>query len=288
MSDASVMEFRQASYAYPGMPGTYAVHEVSFSIARGEFVAVVGSNGAGKTTLSKLMNGLIKPDSGAVLVGSEDTATMSASSLARRVGMLFQNPDRQICQQSVVGEIAFTLSIRGDSPSSIDGRAREIAREYDLDPDADPFTLPRSQRQRLALASTVAGNPSILILDEPTNGLDGRSCRRIMERIRALHAAGTTVVAITHDMELAFDNAQRILAMSAGSLVADGSPESVFRNAAVLDEASLHAPQIVDLSERMAATGGAGSLLAHASSVADMMEAMRMAGLSNQGERNAR
>jgi energy-coupling factor transporter ATP-binding protein EcfA2 len=288
MSGVPAVEFRQVSYAYPGMPEANAVHDMSFSIACGEFVAVVGSNGAGKTTLSKLMNGLIKPDSGNVLVDGEDTAAMSASALAQRVGMLFQNPDHQICQQSVVKEIAFTLGIRGGSPSSIDDRAREVALEYDLDPDADPFTLPRSQRQRLALASTVVGDPATLILDEPTNGLDGRSCRRIMERIRKLHTAGTTVIAITHDMELAFDNAQRILAMSAGQLVADGTPESVFRNAAVLDEASLHAPQIIDLSERMAAAGGVGGLLAHASSVADMMAVMRSAGLSQQEERSAR
>jgi energy-coupling factor transport system ATP-binding protein len=285
MSTAQVpaVEFHQVSFAYAqGAGDAKAVAEVSFRLPRGTFTAIVGSNGAGKTTLSKLMNGLLKPTSGQVWVVGRSTADTPTSALARHVGMLFQNPDHQICQQSVRDEIAFTLRLQGVEDVTAQARAVDVAASYGLDPDADPFMLSRSHRQLLALASVVAGEPEVLVLDEPTNGMDGRTCRMVMDRVRALRENGTTIIMITHDMELAFENAQRLLVMEGGRLIADGGPETVFRAECSRAGASVLAPQMIELSEKLAAEGGDARLFAYTASVPQVLSAMRAAGVDKK------
>lgn len=285
MNDRSTfaVEFKQVSFVY-GRGGTaaHAVSDVSFGIPYGTFTAVVGSNGAGKTTLSKLMNGLLKPTAGQVLVAGRSTADAPTSIIARTMGMLFQNPDHQICQPRVRDEIAFTLRVHRADQADADARACAMAQDYQLNPDADPFTLSRSRRQLLALASVVAANPQVLVLDEPTNGMDGRTCALVMKRVRELCATGTTVIMITHDMELAYDNAQRVLVMADGRLVADGGPETVFRDAHAQAGSAVVPPQIIELSERLAATGDDGRLFAYAASVPQMLSCMRAAGIDKK------
>ncbi len=247
------------------------VRDISFALLPGEFVAVIGNNGAGKTTLSKLMNSLIKPTFGRVLIDGVPTTELRTSALAARVGMLFQNPDRQICQPTVRDEIALGLRLQGVADAQ--GHAARVANDFELPADASPFALSRGERQRLALASVVACEPSVLVLDEPTTGLDYRECMRIMTRVRELNQAGTTVVMVCHDMELVADFAQRVLVMANGRLIADGAPEEVFRDREILGEASVMPPQMIDLALRLEATAH-GKAFAQVSDVRGMVEAV--------------
>ncbi len=230
---------------------TYTMQDVSFAIEPGEFVAIIGSNGAGKTTATKLMNGLLKPSSGCVSFQGVSTGDVKTSQLARQVGMLFQDPDRQICQTSVYDELALGLRAAGISEADIEKRVGCIARDFGFDTACDPFSLSRGQRQNLALACIIVGHPQVLVLDEPTCGLDYRECTYIMRRVSELNAQGTTVVMVTHDMELVIDYADRLLVMADGKLIADGRPKDIFRNPGVMHQAGILPPQMIDLSQRL-------------------------------------
>ena len=242
----------QVSYSYNGNGQT--VSDLTFHIQKGEFVALLGANGAGKTTTAKLIDGLLRPTSGRMLVDGQDTAKTKVSERARKVGFLFQNPDRQICQNTVREEIAFGLrTLRGTGdPDAIDARVNEILDAFSFRGDEEPFALSRGQRQQVALASVVAVEPAILILDEPTTGLDYRECRGIMEMISRMNQEqGTTVVMVCHDMEVVLDYANRALVMTGGQLIADGPVKTIFRDTALMERASLLPPQITDLAIRL-------------------------------------
>ena len=257
------------SYSYNGNGQT--VTDLSFHIEKGEFVAVLGENGAGKTTTVKLIDGLLKPTSGTMTVNGLDTAKSKVSERAKHVGFLFQNPDRQICQNTVREEIAFGLrAVWGKKETErIDERTEELLRLFSFRGDEEPFSLSRGQRQQVALASTLAVKPAVLILDEPTTGLDYRECTRIMEFIRTLNETeGTTVVMVCHDMEVVLDYARRALVMAGGRLLADGPVKQIFRDAALMEKASLLPPQIVQISGRL---GGDFSLADDAETLASMI-----------------
>lgn len=241
-----MIQFQNVSFRYG--PGA-VLENLSFTVARGEFVALIGANGAGKTTAAKLMNGLLKPADGAVLLDGARTADLKTSALAQKVGFLFQNPDRQLCKMTVREEIAFGLRLAG--ASDIEARCDAALADFNLDGRRSPFSLSRGERQRVALASVLAVRPEVLILDEPTTGLDWRECMDIMARVRALNAAGTTVVMVCHDMELVLDFARRVLVLSNGGLLTDGAPEAVFRSGAVCAAAGILPPQMIALSERL-------------------------------------
>lgn len=275
----AVLECRGASFAYEGAADSaQVVRDLSFAIRAGEFVAVVGSNGAGKTTTSKLLNGLLKPTAGEVLVDGVPTSQLRTSELAQRVGMLFQNPDRQICQNTVADELAFSLHITGVAPDEVDRRVDALVEEFGFDPQAAPYLLSRGERQMLALASVIAAEPEVLILDEPTCGLDYRECMDVMARVKELNRRGTTVVMITHDMEVAFDFARRVIAMADGRVVADGAPETVFRNDAAMKAASLVPPQMIELSLRLAREPENGRAFAHVATAYEMVQVLGAAG----------
>lgn len=231
-------------FSYEGQP---TLNDVSCTIEKGEFVAVIGANGAGKSTLTKLLNGLHRPDSGRVTVLGMDTQTTRTSVLARHIGFLFQNPDRQICQNTVREEIRFGLSCTLEEKTEIDRRTEEILDTFGFDGGQAPFSLSRGERQRLALASILAGDPEILILDEPTTGLDYRECMAMMEFIKKRNQAGTTVIMVTHDMEIVQDFCSRVLVLAGGRLLSDGAMEQVMLEDTVLQKASLLPPQIASL-----------------------------------------
>lgn len=274
----AVLECRGVSYGYVQGSGGVAVSDLSITIRAGEFVAIVGNNGAGKTTLSKLLNGLLKPTQGTVLVDGVPTTALRTSELASRVGMLFQNPDRQICQETVLEEIAFGLRVKGVDDGEADDRASALVDEFGFVGQAAPYLLSRGERQMLALASVIAGEPDVLILDEPTCGLDYRECMDVMGRVKRLNEAGTTVVMITHDMEVAFDFAHRLTALANGRIVADGAPETVFRNEVAMASASLVPPQIIELSSRLAGEPENGRAFAHVATPYEMAQVLGAAG----------
>ena len=225
---------------------------VSFTIRDGEFVAFVGTNGAGKSTTMRLVNGLLKPDAGQVLIDGVPTTELRTSELARRVGFLFQNPDSQICCNSVREELLFGFKALGQAGPEADERVDAIIEEFGFDADDDPFLLNRGARQLLALASIVVLAPPVVVLDEPTTGLDYRECAKVMDVVRRIHERGTTVIMVCHDMEVVADYATRCIVMSDGTVVDDAPTFDVLRNRDTLERASLVPPQIVDLSLELA------------------------------------
>ena len=241
-----MIEFRDVHASYDG--SAPILKGVSFTIRDGEFVAFVGTNGAGKSTTMRLMNGLLKPDAGQVLIDGVPTSDLRTSELARRVGFVFQNPDSQICCNPVREELLFGFKALGLDGPDADSRVDAIVEEFAFDPDDDPFLLNRGARQLLALASIVVLAPPVVVLDEPTTGLDYRECVKVMDIIRRIHERGTTVVMVCHDMEVVADYAARCIVMSGGEVVDDAPTFDVLRNRETLERASLVPPQIVELS----------------------------------------
>lgn len=243
-----MINFKNVCFGYDK---TETIKNISFNIEKGEFAAIVGENGAGKSTLSKLVNGLLKPDSGKVIINGMDTLTTKSSILAKHIGFLFQNPDRQICKNAVREEILFGLNLAFDDKKLIEERLKKTLKDFDFDAESNPFNLSRGERQRIALASLIAIEPEILLLDEPTTGLDYRECMCIMGIIRVLNEKGVTIIMVCHDMEVVLDFAKRILVISAGELIADGETKKIFRSPEVLYKASLIAPQIAHLAIKL-------------------------------------
>src|SRR5574344_287855 len=219
------------------------IHHVSLTIQDGDFVAIAGENGAGKSTLSKLLAGLVKPTRGMVTVNGMDTRATKNSVLASKVGFLFQNPDRQLCCYTVRDEIAFGLkALKYGTEQEIYKRADEVVKEFDFDGTEPPFALSRGQRQRLALASIIAVKPEIMVLDEPTTGLDYKECMQIMGAVKELNEHGTTVIMVCHDMELVLDFAKRMIVFAGGRVVDDGPVEQIMQDTDCLSKASLLPP----------------------------------------------
>ena len=258
-----------------------SVQDVSFHVAKGEFVAILGANGAGKTTTVRLIDGMIRPLSGKVLIHDADTAVSPVSERARRVGFLFQNPDRQICKNTVREEILFGLkTVRGgEGEEALQARTDEVLREFSFTGDEEPFSLSRGQRQLVALASILAVEPEILILDEPTTGLDYFECCHIMDRIRRMNEEQqVTVVMVCHDMEVVLDYAKRALVMAGGRLLADGPVREIFRNTALMEEAAILPPQMIGLSIRL---GSGFESTDSPETVADTVLAVRKGGVQH-------
>ena len=250
---------------------------VSFAVERGEFVAFVGTNGAGKSTTMRLVNGLLKPDSGQVLVDGVPTTELKTSELARTVGFLFQNPDRQICCNTVREELLFGFKALGMEGPEADARVDALIEDFGFDPNQDPFLMNRGARQLLALASIVVLAPPVVVLDEPTTGLDYRECVKVMDIVGRMHEGGATVIMVCHDMEVVADYAERCIVMSDGA---------VLRNRATLERASLVPPQIVDVSLELTRLVPrlAGTAVAKANTVDEMAAAIVAASVGSVDE----
>ena len=275
-----MIELSNVSFSYPSQGPS--VRDLSFSVEQGEFIAILGANGAGKTTTVRLIDGLIQPTSGHVRIDGEDTRQSSVSERARRIGFLFQNPDRQICKNTVREEILFGLrTVRGaEGEETLTKRTEEVLREFGFTGEEEPFSLSRGQRQRVALASVLAIEPQVLILDEPTTGLDYRECCHIMDQIRRMNEEKqVTVLMVCHDMEVVLDYARRALVMAGGQLLADGPVEQIFRDEDLMKRASILPPQIIGLSLRL------GEGFESASTPETMVKAV-MARAGKEGRRN--
>ena len=246
-----MISFEHVSAAYTAE--TPILNDVSFTIEDGEFIAFVGTNGAGKSTTMRLINGLLKPTAGQVLIDGTPTTQLKTSELARRVGFLFQNPDRQICCNSVRDELEFGFKAQGALTDEARARVDAIIDEFGFDPNAEPYLLNRGTRQLLALASIIVMEPPVIVLDEPTTGLDFRECQKVMEIVARLHREGKTIVMVCHDMEVVGDYAQRIVVMTRGELVAQGPTFQLLRNPEVLRRADLVPPQVVAISMELVA-----------------------------------
>ncbi len=219
---ALLVDVRDVDFSYPGGPPV--LRAVTLELRAGEMVALVGPNGSGKTTLSKHFNGLLNPSSGLVEVGGRDVRDLDLEDVAGDIGYVFQNPDHQIFAASVLDEVRFAAENVGLPEPEIAERAALAIAEVGLEgfEAADPFVLGKGHRQRLAVASLLVLQPRLLILDEPTTGLDGREQREMMALLGRLRDTGTSVLMITHTPWVVAEWAERCLVMEAGRLIFDG------------------------------------------------------------------
>jgi energy-coupling factor transport system ATP-binding protein len=240
------------TFSYPGSERV-ALANVAFELRAGEYVGVVGPNGGGKSTLLRLINGLLRADSGDVRVGGLDPAT-EPYLVRRKVGMLFQNPENGLVAPFVEDDVAFGLENLGVEREEMRERVREAIRAVGLDgyERREPHTLSGGEKQRVALAGLLALDPEVLLLDEPTSMLDAAGQREILERLEELRGA-RTVVHVTHHLDELLDT-DRVLVLNAGKLVADVSPERLVSDPDLLRNNRLALPTTL----RLAAALGLG------------------------------
>ena len=245
------VQIENVSFTYPS--GVRAVDEVGLSIESGEALAVIGENGAGKTTLVKLLNGLLRPTSGKVRVGGWDTKEHTTAELAARVGFLFQNPDEQLFERSAEREVAFGPRNLGFSESTIKVRTRAALQQVGLLDKAavNPYDMQPFERKLLALASTLAMQAPVLVLDEPSIGQDAAGRQRIGRILVDLHKKKSTILLISHDLDFCAQHAERAVVMAGGRILADGPIGDVFTQADLLDKAAVSPPQLVRLAQSL-------------------------------------
>ena len=247
-----IIEVRDVSYRYDARKPP-VLDRVNLTIARGEFVAFIGPNGAGKTTLAKTFNGILTPTEGQVFLEGRESRAAGIDALARIVGYVYQNPDHQIFARTVRDEVAFGPRHLGMSSEDV-GRA--VSQALALvgmqdDAEADPFLLGRGKRQKLAVASVIAIGSPVLVVDEPTTGLDLQGSLSILHLLREWNEDGRTVVIITHDMNIVAEFARRTVVVAEGRILADGPTRQVLTDQALLARALVTAPQITRLAQNL-------------------------------------
>jgi len=252
-SGAALAAVEDLSFNYTA--GPRVLDSVSLMIHPGEFLAIVGQNGSGKTTLAKHIVGLLKPAAGRVLLEGRDRAGLPAAETARKAAYVFQNPDHQIFAATVWDEVAFGPRNFKLAPDEIERRASEVLDAVGLlgERDSDPFLLSKGERQRLAVASVLALKPRLLILDEPTTGLDYREQRRMMALVTELNRSGIAIVIITHTPWLVAEYARRVVLIRKGRKLFDGPVREFFANGELLKTASFRPPEVTLLARRFCA-----------------------------------
>ena len=251
-SAEELLRTEDLSFSYT--EGNEVLHGISLAFD-GRPTAIIGQNGAGKTTLAKLMKGLLKPVSGRILLRGRDIAGTTAASLAGDIGYVFQNPDDQIFKAKVADEVMFGPLNIGMSEKEARKKAMEALEMVHLASAADrnPYDLDLHERKMVALASVIAMETSVLILDEPTIAQDDRGKTMISGIIKELESRGTLVISILHDMDLVASSFRRVIAMAHGRVLADGSPEEVFSKEEILSEAGLELPHTAALAKKLGA-----------------------------------
>jgi energy-coupling factor transport system ATP-binding protein len=251
--------------------GSAALRHVSLTIGAGELIALIGQNGSGKTTLAKHLNGLLHPTRGVVRLRGEDIRALPLNRVAADVGYVFQNPDHQIFAAAVWDEVAFGLRNFGVPAAEVESRVRRALDEVGLAglEREDPFLLGKGQRQRLAVASLLVLEPTVLVLDEPTTGLDFAEQQRMMDLLRRLHGGGRTLVVITHSPWVVAEYAERGILMQGGRIRFDGALRELFGEEKLLTECRFRLPDVTRLGLARGLT---------ALSVEELVDAARTAG----------
>lgn len=277
----SIISVRNVTYEYKEEETVYAaVKDLSLEIERGSFTVILGHNGSGKSTLAKMLNGLNKPTSGDVLVDGINTKEESTEvEVKRKVGMVFQNPDNQIIASIVEEDVAFGPENLGLDPAEIRRRVDDALKAVDMYDfrESTPHRLSGGQKQRIAIAGIMAMEPECLVLDEPTAMLDPKGRAEIISTLHRLNSQkGITVVLITHYMEEA-ENADRVIVMNDGKIIADDVPKVIFSDVKTLKSVGLDVPQTAELLYSLKENGF--SVDTHALSVkeaaAEIIKALR-------------
>ena len=254
-----MLDIQQVSFAYPGHAP--ALKDVSLTVAAGDFIGLAGRNGSGKTTLTRIMVGLAKPVSGQVLLDGKNTIQCGPAVMARAIGYVFQNPDRQIFRDTVAQEVAFGPEQMDWSDNERMQAVADALRMTGLESVAAayPRGLTRSFRQRIAIASALALKPRLLILDEPTSGQDAEEKAQLMSLLDELNQQGIGIILVTHDMELLLAHSRRAVVLHQGEKVFDGQTEELFADdaAAKVAEWGLRVPDAAAVAGKLAKPLGA-------------------------------
>lgn len=263
---------KDVSFEYPG--GFLAVEHVNMEIRTGENVAIIGQNGAGKTTTVKMMNGLLKPTSGDIMIGKVNTKDRTTAQISRIVGYVFQNPDDQIFHSSVESEVRFGLKLTELSEEEQEKRTQEVLKITGMDmyKDENPFNLPLSVRKFVTIASVLAMDTEVLIFDEPTAGQDIKGNKRLADILEYLHGKGKTVITISHDMEFVAANFERVIVMANKKVIKSGTPQEIFWDFATLDHAMLKQPYVSRICH---ALNLGGNIISSDHAAKAIVEAMR-------------
>ena len=238
-----------------------ALTDVSFSVKKGEYVGIIGHTGSGKSTLIQHLNGLIKPTAGSVFIDGEDiwAKPREIKKVRFKAGMVFQYPEYQLFEETVFADIAFGPKNMGLSESDIEKRVLESIAFVGLDRDVlslSPFDLSGGQKRRVAIAGVIAMRPEILILDEPTAGLDPKGRDEILSHISEYHRKlGATILLVTHSMEDIARAVSRIIVLNRGGILLDGTPREVFSEPQLLKKAGLAVPQVTRVFLRLKELG---------------------------------
>lgn len=239
-----------------------AIRNVNLTIEEGEFIAVIGHTGSGKSTLVQHLNGLLKPTEGQILVDGEDLngEKVDRRRIRQKVGLVFQYPEYQLFEETVAKDIAFGPKNQGLNADEIDERVHKAMEQVHLDYDKyaerSPFELSGGQMRRVAIAGVLAMQPKVLILDEPTAGLDPQGRDRILGMVKELHQAGdTTVVMVSHSMDDVARLATRLVVMSRGELVATGTPREIFKQVKMMESIGLGVPEAAKLCNMLRQKG---------------------------------
>jgi cobalt/nickel transport system ATP-binding protein len=234
-----IVEVRDLEYAYPD--GTLAVRGMSFCIHHGESVAIVGANGAGKSTLLRHLNGYLTPVRGLVRIGDFPLTKATLHDVRRTVGMIFQDPDDQLFMPTVFDDVAFGPLNLGLSPRQVEERVMQALAQVEAEHlrDRPPYKLSGGEKRAVAIASVLSMAPDILVMDEPSTGLDPRARRRLIELLRGFHH---TKIIATHDLDLVLDLCERTIVIHNGMVTADGPTGEIFSDEALLERSHLEKP----------------------------------------------
>lgn len=253
----SKLEFKNVSFTYPN--GFKAINDLNLVVNSSEKVAIVGQNGAGKSTCAKLMNGLLRPNFGEILLDGNNTKDMTTAQISRKVGYVFQNPNDQIFNSTVYDEVAFSLRALKVDEDEMDRRVRQACEICELSEylDDHPYDLPFSTRKFITIAITIANDCDIFIFDEPTAGQDAYSMSCLKRVIDHLHDLNKTIITITHDMEFVVENFDRVVVMSNKEIIKDADKKEVFDEDEILQKAYIQPPVVkrlcnsINLNEKL-------------------------------------
>jgi energy-coupling factor transport system ATP-binding protein len=252
-----MIKVTDARYVYAN-GAVLALDGVSLEIPEGQSVGIVGQNGSGKTTLTKLLNGLLKPTSGSIVVDGKETANNTVQQMAATVGYVFQNPNHQLFATNVRAELAFGPKNLGLPPDEVERRVEEALDFFDIKQygEMHPYRLSFPLRKLVGIASVFTMGPKVFVLDEPTTGQDHQTTKVINDLIHRLTKQGSTVICVSHDMPLLADVSERMIVMWNAKVIADGTAREVFGNTEVMTRTHILPPQVTQISLQLKSRKG--------------------------------
>lgn len=256
MNNNVVIECEDVYFKYPEA-NKMALRNVNLEINEGDFIAIIGQNGAGKTTLTKLFNGLHEPTKGKVFLDKEDIEDMKTNEIIKRIGYCYQNPDHQLFSRTVYDEVEYGPNNLDFSKEEVKERVQQALEVTSLDDKQDryPFTLGKGERQRLAIASVISMGSPILVVDEPTTGLDTNGIVQIMNLITEWNQRGHTVIVVTHDINMVAKYVPQTMVMANGRILAKGNTREVLTKKEKLKKAFVKQPQVTRIGDELSEHG---------------------------------